>query len=65
MIIGTADFYGFNYYTSTYAYEPAVPSKFPSYFFDREADSIQDPEWPMAKSVWLRSIPEGFRELLK
>lgn len=67
-IRGTADFYGLNYYTSAYAAEPGnigEPSQWASYYMDREADSWQDWQWPQAKSTWLRSIPAGFRELMK
>lgn len=66
-IRGTADFMGLNYYTSHYA-EPGVQDWWmpnPSIVRDQNVSEMKDESWPIAKSTWLRSIPEGLRALLK
>lgn len=65
LIRGSADFLGLNYYTSSIA-EPAHPvNRTPSLLNDREVIESQDPSWPQATSPWLRSVPQGLREMLK
>ena len=66
-IQGTADFLGYNYYSSrlvefdSSAFDPtARPSRFKD---SRIICSIND-KWKRAKSEWLYSVPEGLRGLL-
>jgi beta-glucosidase/6-phospho-beta-glucosidase/beta-galactosidase len=65
-IKGTADFLGYNYYSSRYVefnsadYDPTVP---PSRFTDARIMYSVDPKWKRAKSEWLFSVPEGLNSL--
>lgn len=64
---GTSDFMGLNYYSSGFA-EPT--NRFdgvttPSRDADQNIQGRTNEYWPMAASTWLRSIPQGLRELLK
>lgn len=65
---GTSDFFGLNYYTSQYA-TPAKDASTrwpnPSYYKDVNSIVSQNATWPVAKSTWLRSSPDGLRALLK
>lgn len=63
---GSADFFGLNYYTSAYA-TPGTNFLMPNPSLARDQNIIEskDPSWPMAKSRWLQSVPEGLRALLK
>lgn len=65
-IKGSADFFGLNYYTSAYA-EPGVQGWEPNPSFARDRNIIEthNSSWTVAKSTWLRSVPEGLRALLK
>lgn len=61
--LGKADFFGINYYTSKYvttATECDVCVK-----SDIEVDLSVDENWPKGKSMFMYSIPEGLRGLLK
>ncbi|XP_037028879.1 myrosinase 1-like [Bradysia coprophila] len=64
---GTSDFLGLNYYTSHYA-TPATDASTrwpnPSYYKDVNSILSQNQTWPVAKSSWLRSAPDGLRALL-
>lgn len=63
---GTADFVGLNYYTSHYAEAGShdwMPN--PSFVRDQHVTETKDARWPIAKSTWLQSIPQGLRALLK
>ncbi len=64
---GTADFLGLNYYTSNYATPAADISQWPnpSYYKDVNSVTSQNETWPVAKSTWLRSNPDGLRAMLK
>lgn len=66
-IKGTADFLGYNYYSSRLVELDSSeydPTSRPSRFKDsRIIYSIND-EWKQAKSEWLYSVPEGLRGLL-
>lgn len=65
-IKGTADFLGFNYYTSRYVdLEPVNETATAYYYKDLSVKEEIDPKWKRAKSDWLYSVPEGFRDLLK
>ena len=67
-IKGTADFFGFNYYSSrlvqlnTSDYNPNVE---PSYASDARLIFSTKPNWKRAKSTWLYSVPEGLQDVLK
>lgn len=63
---GSADFFGLNYYTSAYA-EPGTQGwePTPSFARDRDFTESHNSSWPVAKSTWLRSVPEGLRDLLR
>lgn len=67
LIRGSADFLGLNYYTSNIAEpEPAtMPPTPPSMWNDQEVRITQNGSWPQAKSRWLRSVPQGLREILQ
>lgn len=64
---GTSDFLGLNYYTSNFATPATDPSQWPnpSYYRDRNTVTSVNETWPIAKSNWLRSAPQGLRDLLK
>lgn len=64
---GTSDFLGLNYYTSNYATPATDSSEWPNPSYYRDVNSItsQNDTWPVAKSTWLRSAPDGLRALLK
>lgn len=70
-LIGSADFLGFNYYSSRLVtpridnfleetiYEDSI------YYNDIALEASVDPSWKRAKSDWLFSVPQGIREVLK
>lgn len=63
---GSADFFGLNYYTSAFASPGShdwMPR--PSFVRDQDITESHDSSWLVAKSTWLRSIPDGLRALLK
>lgn len=66
-IRGSADFLGYNYYSSrmvqlnTSAYDPKSE---PSYWSDVHTIFTTQPEWKMAKSTWLYSVPQGLHDAL-
>lgn len=64
---GTSDFLGLNYYTSTYATPATDFSQWPNPSYYRDTGSIisVNETSPVAKSAWLRSEPQGLRNLLK
>lgn len=63
---GTADFVGLNYYTSHYAEAGSQDwMQYPSIDRDQDVTNTKDDRWPIAKSTWLQSIPQGLRALLK
>ncbi|CAO1425640.1 unnamed protein product [Diamesa serratosioi] len=71
-LIGSADFLGFNYYSSrlvTPKLDVTVKddSMYDSsiYYDDIQLDASVDPSWKRAKSDWLFSVPDGLREVLK
>lgn len=63
---GTADFLALNYYSSRLV-RPIVNNPNPevSWWGDADIDGYVDPDWEQAISVWLYSVPEGLRDLLK
>lgn len=66
-IKGSADFLGYNYYSSrmvqlnTSDYNPEIE---PSFASDNRLIFFTKPEWKRAKSTWLYSVPEGLRDAL-
>lgn len=64
-LIGSADFFALNYYTSRLI-KPKMetPSNPPSFEDFVGADYFIDKNWKRAKSEWLFSVPEGLRDLL-
>lgn len=63
-IKGKADYFGLNYYTSNFAH-PRTPNTGVSHWDDQEVNLGDDASWPVAKSPWLKSVPEGLRAMLK
>ena len=63
LIRGTADYYGLNYYTSSIASQANYSS--PSNYNDAEVGLDGKAEWPVATSSWLKSVPDGLRQMLK
>lgn len=67
-IKGSADFLGFNYYSSRLVrldksgYDP---NSVPSWSSDSRIITSTKPEWKQAKSDWLYSVPEGLHDALK
>lgn len=64
LIKGKSDFFGLNYYTSGYS-QPRTGFAGVSHWADQEVSGSSDPSWPVAKSTWLKSVPEGLHALLK
>jgi beta-glucosidase/6-phospho-beta-glucosidase/beta-galactosidase len=65
---GSADFFGLNYYTSrllTVDKSPRNYSDTPAWYKDSRNLIDVDKKWKRGKSVWLFSVPEGLRDLLK
>lgn len=70
-IRGSADFLGANYYTARYVTRPGsssmlngVPLRNPSYERDLDVTQYVDPEWKVAASFFIYSVPEGLRGAL-
>lgn len=66
-IKGTSDFFGLNHYTTRRVYRNAsVDSMYnkPSFYDDVGTGDFRDPDWPGAKSTWLKVVPWGFRNIL-
>lgn len=65
-IRGSADFLGFNYYSSRLIEATDEPEgKNPSYYHDQMLKRSVDPSWKRAKSEWLYSVPSGIRDALR
>ncbi|XP_033096417.1 lactase-phlorizin hydrolase-like [Anneissia japonica] len=63
----TADFFGLNCYTTSYARSirnPAGPLIPPSWSTDQDVFSWKSQNWPTSGSDWLRPVPWGVRRLL-
>jgi beta-glucosidase/6-phospho-beta-glucosidase/beta-galactosidase len=66
-IRGSADFLGFNYYSSRYVelntseYDPTSQ---PTIYQDSRVVTSIDPSWKRAKSEWLYSVPQGLHDAL-
>lgn len=64
-IKGSADFFGFNYYTSRLVeYNTKYDKLSTSWEKDSRLILSADPSWPQAQSPWLYSVPEGLRGIL-
>lgn len=66
-IRGTADFLGFNYYSSRYAQlntSTYDPNSSPTIYDDARIVTSIDPKWKRAKSTWLYSVPQGLHDAL-
>lgn len=66
IIRGSADFLGYNYYTSRYVQglkEPSGPN--PSHERDTMLKNTVKPEWKQAKSNWLYAVPSGLGDMLR
>lgn len=69
-IHGTADFLGFNYYSSRYAqlnstpYDPTISTIQPTIYDDARIVTSIDEKWKRAKSNWLYSVPQGLHDAL-
>lgn len=66
-IKGSADFLGFNYYSSRYAQlntSTYDPNSSPTIYDDARIVTSIDPKWKRAKSTWLYSVPQGLHDAL-
>ena len=66
-IQGSADFLGFNHYTSNLVYPTPLSEIDPSrigWDTDSDVSTFQDPTWYKAASDWLKVTPFGFRKNL-
>jgi len=61
-INGSADFMGFNHYTTDYAQHVINSDR--SFSGDQDTHTFKDPEWSGSGSDWLKHVPWGFRKLL-
>lgn len=64
-ILGTADFFALNYYTSRKVKAGGGGEKTLSMMSDIDAEEIIDPSWPICGVSWLAVVPYGIRKLLK
>lgn len=66
-ITGTADFFSLNYYTSRLVDRSVNISAYPnpSWLYDTNLSYSTKFEWIHGKSIWLYSVPEGLRGILK
>ncbi|XP_062550641.1 myrosinase 1-like [Armigeres subalbatus] len=66
---GSADFFGYNTYTTARVYKiddtNSVGFPEPSFDHDRGIIEYQDPEWPETGSNWFRVYPQGIYKALK
>lgn len=64
-ILGTADFFALNYYTSRMVKPGGGSCGKMSMKSDRDAEEVLDPSWPLCGVSWLAVVPHGLRKLLK
>ncbi|KAK5638885.1 hypothetical protein RI129_013180 [Pyrocoelia pectoralis] len=65
-IRGTADFFGLNYYTTSYTKDRKPhPIGKPSSLKDSRIENYKDPNWLIGADPSFRSVPWGFRKILK
>ncbi|KAI1888517.1 hypothetical protein AGOR_G00185980 [Albula goreensis] len=63
-VLGTADFFALNYYTSRRVRAVSCPSQSLGFKGDQEAEAEMDPSWPVCGTPWLAVVPYGLRKLL-
>lgn len=64
-LLGSADFFGLNYYTSRLVEMETIPISEPTYANDFGVRVSVNDEWMTAPAnKWLYSVPEGLRQLL-
>ncbi|KAM6909566.1 cytosolic beta-glucosidase [Xenentodon cancila] len=63
-ILGTADFFALNYYTSRKVKPEELCEQALSMRSDRDAEDVLDPSWPISGVPWLAVVPHGLRKLL-
>ncbi|KAF7655337.1 hypothetical protein LDENG_00057450 [Lucifuga dentata] len=64
-ILGTADFFALNYYTSRKVKPGGGCGQMLCMKSDRDAEEVLDPSWPICGISWLAVVPHGLRKLLK
>ncbi|XP_030635933.1 cytosolic beta-glucosidase [Chanos chanos] len=64
-VLGTADFFALNYFTSRKVKAPASSPRKLSFKNDQGAEEVLDPSWPICGVSWLAVVPDGLRKLLK
>ncbi|KAM3857405.1 cytosolic beta-glucosidase [Diretmus argenteus] len=64
-ILGTADFFALNYYTSRKVKPRGGCGQMPCMKSDRDVEDVLDPSWPVSGVSWLAVVPHGLRKLLK
>ncbi|XP_041635796.1 cytosolic beta-glucosidase [Cheilinus undulatus] len=64
-ILGTADFFALNYYTSRKIRPGEGCGSVMCMKSDRDAAEVLDPSWPICGVPWLAIVPNGLRKLLK
>jgi len=63
-VMGSADFFGLNHYSSALASEPTTEAKITGeYWVDQHVDYSSDPSWKKNCMLW-DIVPEGGKELL-
>ncbi|XP_030017480.1 cytosolic beta-glucosidase isoform X2 [Sphaeramia orbicularis] len=65
VILGTADFFALNYYTSRKVKAGAGFGQTLCMKSDRDIEEVLDPSWPICGVPWLAVVPHGLRRLLK
>ncbi|XP_026870855.2 cytosolic beta-glucosidase isoform X1 [Electrophorus electricus] len=63
-VLGTADFFALNYYTSRKVKQASPRPGELSFAADQGAERTTDPSWPICGVSWLAVFPEGLRKLL-
>ncbi|KAG7496406.1 cytosolic beta-glucosidase-like [Solea senegalensis] len=63
-ILGTADFFALNYYTSRKVKAGGDCGQM-CMRSDQNAEEVLDPSWPISGVFWLAVVPTGLRKLLK
>ncbi|XP_023133603.2 cytosolic beta-glucosidase [Amphiprion ocellaris] len=64
-ILGTADFFALNYYTSRKVKPGGGCGETLCIKSDRDAEEVLDSSWPICGVSWLAVVPYGLRKLLK
>ncbi|KAL6118658.1 gba3 [Pungitius sinensis] len=64
-VLGTADFFALNYYTSRKVVAGGGHGETLCMKNDRDARDVLDPSWPICGVSWLAVVPYGLRKLLK